>query len=329
MAGASNNQCHEGASRDKWKDTVNNLRSRFSTPSLSIFNDGLVSATENLSLSLPLAGNTDKIRDRVKSIGSDIRRLRSKSCERVFQRCRRGLDKVVKKEQPQENTFHHNATLRQSRRCRTKKAKPTKTSYKTYARATVDVTPSPYDTEALSLRVGDMIGVISQHPSGIWTGECEGKIGRFKFINVELVESKKVVLEDKKVFSSLTELLDELNLGHLKSKLELNGYERAESLETILRPDLEYLGISDLGEQDRVLELGAALATGDIRVESSAGSGEARLDSGCYDVTSLSSADESLETVETRVVVERRSVSVQRRTKQLSLGEVWSQDVCF
>jgi len=331
---------------------VNNLKSRFSTPSLSIFNESLVSATENLSLtqgklkenlslSLPLGASSDKIRDRVKSIGSDIRKLRSKSCERVFQRCRKGLDKVVKREQQPEDTFHHNATLRQSRRSRTKKAKPTQQSYKAYARAIVDVNPSPYDNEALSLRIGDLIGVISQHPSGIWKGECEGKVGRFKFINVEMVESKKVELEDKKSFASLSELLEELQLIHLRSKLELNGYEKLENLENIVRKDLEYLGILDFSDQEKLIEAGAALSNGDIKIVVS--EAEQRLDSGCYDAggdslkTSSSLTEGSLtgdeETdVGGKIVVERRSIAVHRRSKQLSLGDVWSyqsEDVVF
>ena len=33
-------------------------------------------------------------------------------------------------------------------------------SYESYARAVVDVIPSPYDTEALPLHAGDLIGVI-------------------------------------------------------------------------------------------------------------------------------------------------------------------------
>ena len=28
-----------------------------------------------------------------------------------------------------------------------------------------------------------------QHPSGTWLGECEGRVGRFKFINVVEVEN--------------------------------------------------------------------------------------------------------------------------------------------
>ena len=134
MASVNNNSDHQ--SKDKWKDTVNNLKSRFSTPSLSIFNENLtdtiVSATESMSLSLPLGsinGKTEKFRERVKTFGSDMKRLRSKSCERVFQRCRKGFDRVAGKEQQPQDYFHQNATLRQSRRSRTRKAKPSKKTY--------------------------------------------------------------------------------------------------------------------------------------------------------------------------------------------------------
>ena len=96
--------------------------------------------------------------------------------------------------------------------------------------------PSPYDTEALTLRVGDLIGLISQHPSGIWTGECEGKVGRFKFINVKIVETEtEAAREGVTTVATLAELLHMLQLSHLTSKLELNGYDNLDSLESITR----------------------------------------------------------------------------------------------
>ena len=101
------------------------MLSVYSTPSLSLFDDNmtesLISKTEALSLSLPSGQNADKIRERVKSFGNDFKRIRSKSCERVFQRCRKGFDKVVKKEEEPVDYFQHSATLRQSRRTRTRK----------------------------------------------------------------------------------------------------------------------------------------------------------------------------------------------------------------
>ena len=88
------------------------------------------------------------------------KRLRSRSCERVLRRCR-GLGRVVRgKESPLPDTFQASATLRRSRRSRGDKARPARRIYSCYARAVEDYTPSPYDTEALPLRAGDLIGVI-------------------------------------------------------------------------------------------------------------------------------------------------------------------------
>ena len=106
------------------------------------------------------------------------------------------------------------------------------------------MTPSPYDTEALPLHAGDLIGVIHkvntvkmkttatenfkitfflQHPSGTWLGECEGRVGRFKFINVVEVEGlmgeKSTEEEEEEVgeldASSVPELLASLGLHQL------------------------------------------------------------------------------------------------------------------
>ena len=343
--------------KDRWRSKVSRLRSRFSTPSLSLFDDNLteslIQKTESLSLSLPSAQNTDKIRERVKSfgsdkekirervksIGSDFKRIRSKSCERVFQRCRKGLDRVVRKEEQQAVVpFQHSATLRQSRRTRTRKARPRKRTYASYARAVADVNPSPYDTDALTLRVGDMIGIISQHPSGIWTGESEGKVGRFKFINVEIVETGmgtewrgSVSEEGGSVTSvtSLSDLLATLELAHLTSKLVLNGYDKLESLDSVTRADLEYLGIRDAEEQTKILQAAVSLSNGDIKIEDSSD----RQDSGCFDCGSGSGDEDPASGSEG---VERRHLAVSRRTKyhsSLPASDSWSHymnnDVVF
>ena len=95
-----------------WKQTVSSLRSRLSTtvPALALFS------------AAPPATETEeaegRMRERVRSFGSDMRRLRSKSCERVFQRCRRGWSAVTlatagtaEREEPGES-FSNTATLR-------------------------------------------------------------------------------------------------------------------------------------------------------------------------------------------------------------------------
>ena len=320
----------ENFCKDRWKDKVTRLKSRFSTPSLSLFDDNmtesLISKTEALSLSLPSGQNADKIRERVKSFGNDFKRIRSKSCERVFQRCKKGLDKVVKKEDPVPVDYfqHSSATLRQSRRTRTRKARPSKRTYTRYARAVMDVNPSPYDTEALTLRVGDLIGIISQHPSGIWTGESEGKVGRFKFINVELVEpevetdkeGKCSVSEEAGDAASVSDLLVRLGLAHLTSKLVLNGYDKLESLDSVTKVDLQYLGISDSEEQSKIVMAAMSLSKGDIKTNDSPD----RLDSGCFDCGSGDDTPSSGS-------VERRHLGVSRRTvhhSSLPASDSWS-----
>jgi len=271
---------------EKWeevKETVHSFKKKLpkqiSSPSLTVFTenltDSIVSATGALSLSLP---SPQKIRERARTLGSDIARLRSKSCERVLQRCRSGLEKVVKKDPQPPDYFHQNATLRRSRRIASRKAKPCSQLYDSYARAIVNYTPSPYDVDGLPLCVGDLIGLINRHPSGMWVGECQGRVGRFKFINVEIVENKSdksQPLPDQENISTVADLLEKLGLPHLTSKLELNGFDQIETLETVTRTDLEFLAITDKDEQDKLIEAGGILRTKERTAE--------RLDSGCFD----------------------------------------------
>ena len=53
------------------------------------------------------------------------------------------------------------------------------------ATALKDCVPSPYDTEALAFRKGDTIKVTEMNVSGLWRGQCRGKEGKFKFIDVK------------------------------------------------------------------------------------------------------------------------------------------------
>ena len=106
-----------------------------------------------------------------------------------------------------------------------------------------------------------------------------------------------------------------------------------------MRKDLEYLGINDFNDQEKLIEAGAAISNGDIKIVKS--EAEERLDSGCYDAGAdslrTSSTSDSLTGDEeteagAKIVVERRSIAVHRRSKQLSLGDVWSyqsEDVVF
>lgn len=59
--------------------------------------------------------------------------------------------------------------------------------------------PSPYEKNSLSLKIGDEIDVIDMSETGTWTGILNKKIGTFKFIHVNLLESidNKTILKEK------------------------------------------------------------------------------------------------------------------------------------
>ena len=182
---------------------------------------------------------------------TDLGRLRSKSCERVLASCRaaaRSLGRTVSKEpEPQPAGQFGQARLRQSRR-RPGRARPAQC----YARALNDVTPSPYGDD-LALRTGDLVGVINRDPSGTWLAECDGRVGRVKFINLELVESESGEVEPGPS-DSVAELLSRAGLAHLGPRLQLNGWDSLERLEGVSRVDLAWLGVEQRAEQDRLLQ---------------------------------------------------------------------------
>ncbi|CAG7822827.1 unnamed protein product [Allacma fusca] len=67
------------------------------------------------------------------------------------------------------------------------------------ALALVDCIPSPYDRHALRYKKGDVIEIISKKPTGTWTGKIGGRVGHFKFINVQVLPEED---EDEDVFPS-------------------------------------------------------------------------------------------------------------------------------
>ena len=118
-----------------------------------------------------------------------------------------------------------------------------------WARAIVDYVPSPYDKQALSLRRGDLIQVTGMREGGTWEGECGGRRGTFKFINVKMVEEDPSEPSD----CSLAGLLSAVGLSAIVPRLELNGFDNVLVLKTISREDLEFFEIEDREVQDKIL----------------------------------------------------------------------------
>ena len=120
----------------------------------------------------------------------------------------------------------------------------------------IDFTPNPYDREALRLRRGDIIDVIETNPNGTWRGHCNGRIGNFKFLNVETIPSRGVRSSrdpDETRMTSVQELLTQLSMEQYLSVFILNGYDSLDSLCKVDKPTLEYFGIVDARQQRELL----------------------------------------------------------------------------
>ncbi|XP_029547074.1 SAM domain-containing protein SAMSN-1 isoform X1 [Salmo trutta] len=122
------------------------------------------------------------------------------------------------------------------------------------ARVHTDFVPSPYDTDSLKLKVGDVIEIISKPPMGIWTGMLNNKVGNFKFIYVDLIV-EKVPEEPQNMRThrrsrrprpkTLQELLERLNLEEYAFSLFLNGYQTVDDLKELKEKYLMELNVTD------------------------------------------------------------------------------------
>lgn len=82
----------------------------------------------------------------------------------------------------------------------------------------------------MSLQKGDIIEVMSMNASGIWRGRCHGRIGHFKFINVEVLPENRSRINNVKSANrmsngpaSVEELLLRIGLKEYTSVFVLNG----------------------------------------------------------------------------------------------------------
>ncbi|KAL2098873.1 hypothetical protein ACEWY4_005353 [Coilia grayii] len=122
------------------------------------------------------------------------------------------------------------------------------------AQVHTDFTPSPYDTDSLKLKKGDVIDIISKPPMGTWMGLLNNKVGTFKFIYVEVLSAE----EEKPRKSgrrrrksrppkptSVEELLERINLKEHMPTFLFNGYEDLDTFKLLEEEDLEELNIKD------------------------------------------------------------------------------------
>ncbi|KAG8518512.1 SAM domain-containing protein SAMSN-1, partial [Galemys pyrenaicus] len=129
------------------------------------------------------------------------------------------------------------------------------------ARVHTDFTPSPYDTDSLKIKKGDIIDIISKTPMGMWTGMLNNKVGNFKFIYVDVISEeesapKKVKTprrSEKEKPKTLQEFLERIHLQEYTSTLLLNGYETLEDLKDIKESHLIELNIKNPEDRTRLL----------------------------------------------------------------------------
>ncbi|XP_030577149.1 SAM and SH3 domain-containing protein 1a isoform X2 [Archocentrus centrarchus] len=122
------------------------------------------------------------------------------------------------------------------------------------ARVHTDFTPSPYDTDSLKLKRGDVIDIIIKPPMGTWMGLLNNKVGTFKFIYVDVLSEeeekpKRPVRRRRKGRPpkprSVEELLDRIELKDYMPTFLFNGYEDLDTFKLLEEEDLDELNISD------------------------------------------------------------------------------------
>ncbi|XP_053366007.1 SAM and SH3 domain-containing protein 1 isoform X1 [Clarias gariepinus] len=172
-----------------------------------------------------------------------------------------------------------------------------------------DFVPSPYDTDSLKLRRGDVIDIISKPPMGTWMGLLNNKVGTFKFIYVDVLseegEKPKCSVRKRRKSrppkpTSVEELLERIDLKEHMPTFLFNGYEDLETFKLLEKEDLDELNIRDPQHRAVLMTAVELLQEYDInsdpenasssvepetevQSETSAPSRDSPRDSGCYE----------------------------------------------
>ncbi|XP_053447060.1 SAM and SH3 domain-containing protein 1 isoform X4 [Nycticebus coucang] len=171
------------------------------------------------------------------------------------------------------------------------------------ARVHTDFTPSPYDTDSLKLKKGDIIDIISKPPMGTWMGLLNNKVGTFKFIYVDVLNDdeekpKRPARRRRKGRppqpKSVEDLLDRINLKEHMPTFLFNGYEDLDTFKLLEEEDLDELNIRDPEHRAVLLTAVELLQEYDSNSDQSGSqekllvdgqglSGRSPRDSGCYE----------------------------------------------
>ena len=137
----------------------------------------------------------ERIGRRIKQVGAELRKLRSKSCGRIFSQQRGGFADLAVDEAAC-NTVEKKDNLMNN--CQKVDNSIMTGPYQGWARALVDYVPSPYDKVALPFRSGELIHLTGRGEGGMWWGECGGRRGAFKCVTVEVLNDYNKPKENRK-----------------------------------------------------------------------------------------------------------------------------------
>ncbi|XP_078471537.1 SAM domain-containing protein SAMSN-1-like isoform X1 [Lampetra planeri] len=184
------------------------------------------------------------------------------------------------------------------------------------ARVHTAFTPSPYDSDSLTLQKGDVIDVISQPPMGTWIGLLNRKVGTFKFVYVTVLPEGETNNNDNDAAGAgrkarprpkhrrpkpktVEELLHRMHLEEYISTFLLNGYEDLDTFKLLEGEDLDELLIHNAEHRAKLLTAAELLhdydhvpTTHNAAEAKEAGGGtaapaaaeeESPRDSGCYE----------------------------------------------
>ena len=136
------------------------------------------------------------------------------------------------------------------------------------ARAVVDCVPSPYDKDALTFARDDLIDIFDMNTSGLWTGRCGNKVGHFKFVNVEILPSRRRRRSRSRSRSlrrinrkprNVAEVMKVLNMEEFLPVFVLNGYEDLTLFKDLDKEELDYLGIKDEDQREKLIAMAELL----------------------------------------------------------------------
>ena len=181
-----------------------------------------------------------------------------------------------------------------------------------HARAVVDCVPSPYDTDALPFKKDDLIDIITMNATGLWWGRCNHRVGSFKFINVEILPTRgrrrsrsRSLRRIKRKPGTIAEVMKVINMEEHLPVFVLNGYENLTLFKDLDDEELDYLGISDEEQREKVIAMAELLFPDDTKNDhfSDNESDEDSSESGIADINSdtLSSEKVKLKKRQSRI----------------------------